>query len=349
MLHEVAFEQRFNRLGAQGASTLLSIAATSILIPTTVKLLGQTKDENLVKQSRGVAIVLLFVYTAYTFCQMVTHRNEYYHAPLAHDAILQGLATTLPMATAAAGNHQISAPGDPNLFQAPVYASRAGRQTHDKNEIKGPQLCFPVAILVFLVSIVLLYLCIDATIDSIEALTEQTSLTPMFIGLILLPIPNLDFAPISLAVDNYLEQTMRYTVGRSIQTALLVEPLVVLLAWWTGVAEVTLALDGFEVVSLFTTIMLLALDGEMRFGPGDVASTVVCVGKLWPPPSKILLESETLLVLLDNPSWAVSGSGVGPYLRRLCVSSIMERLPSGPVVLFLRLGLLSSSSSPSEE
>ena len=179
-------EQSFNRLGAQGASTLLSIAATSILIPTTVKLLGQTEQENLLKQSRGVAIVLLFVYVAYTFCQMVTHRNEYYQTPPSHDAIVQGLAATLPMATAAATstNHQLPSASDP--FQAPVYASRAIRQHHDTNEIKGPQLSFAVAIFVFAVSIVLLYFCIDATIDSIEALTEQTALTPMFVGLILL-------------------------------------------------------------------------------------------------------------------------------------------------------------------
>ncbi len=50
---------------------------------------------------------------------------------------------------------------------------------------------------------------------------------------------------------------MKYTVGRSIQIALLVEPLVVLMAWGMGVGGVTLAFDGFEVVSLFTTILLL--------------------------------------------------------------------------------------------
>ncbi|KAM7200362.1 putative calcium proton exchanger [Naviculisporaceae sp. PSN 640] len=285
-------EQRFNRLGAQGASTLLSIAATSILIPTAVKLLGQTNEENLVKQSRGVAVVLLFVYVAYTFCQMVTHRNEYYHAPPPHEmSIAQGLAAALPMAAATgaavtapnttpgAVPPPLNSPNDP--FQAPVWASRSARHNNPNSsnsrarshqhsqsntyhishphEIKGPQLAFPVAIFVFCVAIVLLYFCIDATIDSIEALTEATNLTPTFIGLVLLPIPNLDFAPISLAVDNYLEQTMRYTVGRSIQTALLVEPFVVLLSWWTGVGsgQVTLAFDGFEVVSLFTTILLL--------------------------------------------------------------------------------------------
>jgi Ca2+:H+ antiporter len=70
-------------------------------------------------------------------------------------------------------------------------------------------------------------------------------------------MPNCDFAPISLAVDDRVEQTMNYTVGRSIQTALLVEPAVVLLAWIMQVQNVTLAFDGFQVVSLITTILLL--------------------------------------------------------------------------------------------
>jgi Ca2+:H+ antiporter len=60
-----------------------------------------------------------------------------------------------------------------------------------------------------------------------------------------------------LAIDDHAEQTMKYTVGRSIQTALLVEPLAVLTAWWMRVQGLTLAFDGFEVVSLFTTILLL--------------------------------------------------------------------------------------------
>lgn len=269
------YEQSFNRLGAQGASTLLSIAATSLLIPTAVKLLGQTTQENLVKQSRGVAVVLLFVYLSYTFCQMVTHRNDYHDqsmsrqtasrlvSPGGHlpDNRVAGPASTQTngdppsQSTEPALNQREHSP--PVAHQSPpAWASRADRQEGD--EIREPQLSLPVAGLVFAVAIVLLYLCIDATVDSISALTEQTSLTPMFVGLVLLPIPNCDFAPISLAADNYLEQTMRYTVGRSVQTALLVEPLVVLLGWWTGIGDVTLAFDGFEVVSLFTTILLLS-------------------------------------------------------------------------------------------
>lgn len=268
-------EQSFNRLGAQGASSLLSIAATSLLIPTAVKLLHQTSPENLVTQSRGVAVVLLFVYLAYTFCQMVTHRKDYYVPPPGQ--VISRLISPnghLPNNRlmneryATQANH-LAVPPDPERAagrggdrrscdsesQPTLWASRVNRQ--DRNEVHGPQLHFATAIILFAVTIVLLYLCIDATVDSVTALTEQTPLTPMFVGLILLPIPNCDFAPISLAVDNFLEQTMRYTVGRSVQTALLVEPLVVLIAWWAGIGDVTLAFDGFEVVSLFTTILLL--------------------------------------------------------------------------------------------
>jgi Ca2+:H+ antiporter len=126
-----------------------------------------------------------------------------------------------------------------------------------KTKILGPHLRFDVAVFVFVVTIVLLFFCIDGMVNSVSALMKNKALSETFVGMILLPIPNCDFAPISLAVDDSLEQTMKYTVGRSIQTALLVEPMVVLIAWWINVSDVTLAFDGFEVVSLFTTILLL--------------------------------------------------------------------------------------------
>jgi len=273
--------QSFNRLGAQGSSSLLSIAATSILIPTTVKLLGQTSEENLYRQSRGVAVILLLTYIAYTFCQMHTHRRDYY-------SMTQGQAEEKTRSSSYNGAVEtVEASRAPPRLQSPVLPPAAGDQvaprsrvaTTERNEevvqptqpwasrenrhheIQGPQLSLAVAAASFATSIVALYFCIDATVDSISVLTERTSLPPLFVGLILLPIPNCDFAPISLAADDLLEQTMRYTVGRSVQTALLVEPVVVLLAWaaggTAGVPDVTLAFDGFEVVSLFTTIILL--------------------------------------------------------------------------------------------
>lgn len=262
-------EQYFNRTGAQGSSSLLSIAATSLLIPTAVRLLDQSTEYNIVLQSRGAAIVLLFVYFTYTFCQLVTHKTIYQKLGQ-ENAAQNGNVTafmTGPKFEAAVAKSGATA-AIPVMEPGFAFADGRGRDEiykhshflahveHDE-EIHGPQLHLAVALVVFAACIVSLYFCLNAVVDSINTLTQRTSLSETFVGLILLPIPNCDFAPISLAVDDRLEQTMKYTVGRSIQTALLVEPFVILLAWWMGVPGVTLAFDGFEVVSLFTTILLL--------------------------------------------------------------------------------------------
>jgi Ca2+:H+ antiporter len=261
-------EQGFNRISAQGSSSLLSIAATSLLIPTAVKHLHQTTPENLVLQSRGVAFVLLFVYFAYTICQMVTHKEEYNksgkedqpavnQSSLPSSSHLNSIASgSLPegevsIGLVGRGGARTAQPADEPGLPTPDGAK------HGSSEITDVHLRLDVATLVFVATIVGLYFCIDSTVGSISALTERTSLSQTFVGLILLPIPNCDFAPVSLAIDDHAEQTMKYTVGRSIQTALLVEPLAVLTAWWMRVQGLTLAFDGFEVVSLFTTILLL--------------------------------------------------------------------------------------------
>jgi Ca2+:H+ antiporter len=129
----------------------------------------------------------------------------------------------------------------------------------DKYAEGCPELNFWVALFTFSTTTVLLYFCVDYVINSIDTLTSNTGLSPTFVGLILLPILNCDFTPIISAVSDDMNATMDYTVGRSIQTALLVTPFTVLLAWWLGIEGVTLVFDGFEVVSLFATVLLLNL------------------------------------------------------------------------------------------
>ncbi|KUI59011.1 Vacuolar cation/proton exchanger 1 [Cytospora mali] len=225
-------DQFFKRTSAQGSSSLLSIAATSLLIPTAVKQLGQTNTRNLVVQSRGVAIVLLLLYLPYTFCQMWTHRNEYRASgkpkliantiynitptivePSNHDGAdaLKDPASALTTGLASPASLKSVSSRQATPLQSPSRQSTQSVETPEieDHEVHGPQLDLPVATALFATTIVLLYFCIDATVNSISALTEQTALTQTFVGLILLPIPNCDFAPISLAVDDQLEQTMK--------------------------------------------------------------------------------------------------------------------------------------------
>jgi Ca2+:H+ antiporter len=73
-------------------------------------------------------------------------------------------------------------------------------------------------------------LCVDYAVSSITALSTNADLSPIFIGLVLLPIPNRDLAPISQAMRCKLDTAMNYTIGKCIQTALFITPLTVLIA-----------------------------------------------------------------------------------------------------------------------
>ncbi|KAK6219486.1 hypothetical protein LQW54_002219 [Pestalotiopsis sp. IQ-011] len=109
----------------------------------------------------------------------------------------------------------------------------------------------------FLAASTLLALCVDYTVNSIQALSTEANLSHTFIGLVLLPIPNCDFSPIANALEDQLDSAMTYTIGKCLQTTLFITPLTVLIAWGMGVDEMTLVFDGFEIVSLFAAILLL--------------------------------------------------------------------------------------------
>ncbi len=61
-------EQYFNQYAARVSSNMLSLSATSLLIPTASRLLDQTSPTGLVKQSRGAAFILILVYALFLFC-----------------------------------------------------------------------------------------------------------------------------------------------------------------------------------------------------------------------------------------------------------------------------------------
>lgn len=255
--------QFYNGDSAHTSSVMLSLASTSILIPTACQLLSQSTSGNIVQQSRGASVVLILVYFLYLYCTLKTHytyfSEESEKVPektskhsLGSGAIKKGMVNPAGL---------ISLPG--KTEEGPSNTEKLRKMLNEDPETETmekeeePLLAFPVAIVVFLACAVPIYFCTDNIASSIAALTEPSRLSPTFVGLILLPIPNCDIAPITLARKDLMDSAMAGTVVKSIQTALLVFPIIVLLSWWTRFEDVTLALDGFEVVSLFATILLL--------------------------------------------------------------------------------------------
>lgn len=93
--------------------------------------------------------------------------------------------------------------------------------------------------------------------DSLDGLITKTQLTPTFIAIVLLPLLGVDFTILSLARTNEMDLFISLTVGKCLQTALLVIPVIVILGWILGNESMNLQFDPFEVVALFASVMYI--------------------------------------------------------------------------------------------
>ncbi|KAK8096063.1 hypothetical protein PG999_014085 [Apiospora kogelbergensis] len=249
--------QYFNQVVGYTSANLLSLAATSLLIPTAASLLSQSTPDNLLKQSRGASFILMAVYISYLAFQFWTH-DDVFQEQSAKNRTYSKLGRPKPE-----GIH--GAVADISLMAAStaVSSARNARQDPDpesddeSEEDDDPQLHFVVATATFVVFSALLAVCVDNTVNSLSSLTTDARLSQTFIGLVLLPLPNCDTVSISQAVNDEMDNVISFTIGKCLQTALLVTPLAVLIGWGLGVNDMTLVFGGFEIVSLFSTMVLL--------------------------------------------------------------------------------------------
>lgn len=272
--------QNLNKTAAHMASNLLSLSSTSLLIPTASDLLHQATEQDLTRQSRGVAIVLLVVYWCFVLCEQWTHwptfaKEAKYVKPVKSiwSRYLRSSRTRAPGGKKAgdnAGEIERAKPrGEPRspVTKRPAKDTSSAEQdsvsqkseSGKEAEVVEARLHLLTAVLLLACGSTLLYFHVEYAVQSLEEVIKSLNLTKTFIGLIIFPLANCDYAPILLATDGKLAQTITQTVGKSIQTALLVMPSIVCLAWIWHLDEVTLVFNGFEVISLFAAVLLLNL------------------------------------------------------------------------------------------
>jgi len=138
------------------------------------------------------------------------------------------------------------------------------------------------AIVMLLISTAFVAICAELLVDSIPHMAENSDVSQAFIGLIILPIVGNaaeHVTAVTVATKNKMDLAIGVAVGSSIQIALFVTPLVVLLGWILG-REMTLFFNIFETISLFVTafvINFLILDGRSNYLEGAllIASYVI--------------------------------------------------------------------------
>lgn len=281
-------EQFFNITVAQTAASLLALAIGSLIIPTAFQIFA-TNDAGVAPASRGTAVMLLFTYICYLIFQLRTHADMYNEpskkSPKKSSGKKDAGEAFKGIATIGAGTGAAAAGGQINSENL-VH--------EEEEEEETPQLTVIGALVTLACATVLIALCAEFMVSAISAVAASVS--PEFIGLILLPIVGNaaeHATAVTVAIKDKMDLAIGVAIGSSLQIALLVLPLMVLLNWF-GVGQsavMTLDFDGFQVSVLFIAVILvnyLIQDGKSHWLEGvllQITYLIIAVSAWFYPAS----------------------------------------------------------------
>jgi Ca2+:H+ antiporter len=222
-------------------SSLMTVASASLIIPATLYAsLSSTsepvnRDKNILFLSHGTAIILLILYVMYLYFQLKSH------AALFEEA-------------------------------GPDAENQAG----DMEEEEEEHILSPWAASVALVVVtILVAVCADYLVGSIDNIVEKTGMSRTFIGLILIPIVGNAAEHVTAVVVAWkgkMDLAIGVAIGSSLQIALFVTPFLVILGWILNV-EMTLNFHIFETVAFFISglvVTFLIQDGKSNYLEGGL-------------------------------------------------------------------------------
>ncbi|KIW11289.1 calcium/proton exchanger [Exophiala spinifera] len=149
------------------------------------------------------------------------------------------------------------------------------------------------AVILLLVSTGLVALCAEFLVGSIDYLISSSGVSQAFIGLIILPIVGNaaeHVTAVTVAAKNKMDLAINIALGSSIQIALFITPLMVILGWIIG-TDMSLYFSLFETISLFASALIvgfLMIDGRSNYLEGALliaAYTIIAVAAFFYPPT----------------------------------------------------------------
>jgi len=237
--------QFFSVSVAQLLGSLLLLALMSLMVPTASDILSHVSPNGILQQSRGTAIMLLLSYVLWLIFQLKTH-PRFFDQPSPKGSAKR--KPGLEKGSTTRGMAQIGA----------AAAGTSGGKISELEEIvEDPQLSLWTAIGSLIIATVLIAFNTQFATNSINGLLDGAGLSPTFVGLVILPLLSNDPTTLKVAHQDKMDLALALTIGKCIQTALMVIPLVIVVAWGMGVDEMTLSFKGFEIVSLFASVLIV--------------------------------------------------------------------------------------------
>jgi Ca2+:H+ antiporter len=142
-----------------------------------------------------------------------------------------------------------------------------------------PQILSPTAAGVALVIItVMVAICAEFLVDSVDSIVESAHISKTFVGMILIPIVGNAAEHVTAVIVAYkgkMDLAINVAIGSSLQIALFVTPFLVILGWIIH-QPMTLHFQGFETIVFFISVLIvnyLIQDGKSNYLEG-----AMCLG-----------------------------------------------------------------------
>lgn len=232
-------QQKFNQTAAQTMSSLLTISCASLLVPAAFRavLPSQNENENILIDKKLLEL----------------SRST---------SILLLLVYVLFL-----------------IFQLKTHREMFEQQneaTEDAVEHRIHSLSIKSSLIFLIINTILVSICADFLVGSIDSIVEKSGLSKTFIGLIVIPIVGNaaeHVTSVIVAMKNKMDLALGVAIGSSLQISLFVTPFMVLVGWLIDV-PMTLNFSAFETAILFISVFLsnyLVLDGESNWLEGAMS------------------------------------------------------------------------------
>jgi Ca2+:H+ antiporter len=234
-------EQKFQSVIARVNGSSMNLAVFALLLPAAVNRISITLGPPAMqKLSHAVAIVLILVYGLTLLFSMKTHAYLY---------------------EVGVANDEVSADA-----QALASANLLNEESGDQ-----PKLGLWVAVL--LGATLLVAIESELLVGSLEVASEGLGLSAFFTGVILLPIVGNaaeHATAVTVAMKNKMDLSISVAVGSSLQIALFVIPLLVIIGWFVG-QPMDLNFNSLELLSVFVAVVItnsVSADGRSNWLEG---------------------------------------------------------------------------------
>ncbi|ORX76721.1 calcium/proton exchanger [Anaeromyces robustus] len=250
--------QTFNSTSSNTSASLLVMTIFMVVLPVAFNHEDMDKEDDhsrVLQFSRYTSVIMLIMYSLYLLFQLKTHARYFKSNNNTNQIFIRSNSMEYESLSQQRRNEE------------------EGRQEAEPENPEEATLSLSFAITLLFVVTVVISICAEFLVDSIEGISQNWNLSPSFVGLILLPIVGNaaeHVTAITVALKNKMDLAIGVALGSSMQVSLMVIPFLVITGWVIGV-DLSLVFNLFETVIIFVSVLIvnqLINDGKSNWLEG---------------------------------------------------------------------------------